>query len=424
MSFFYTILQLFALVFLLPVLAIMAMFSAKYKERIPRRLGMGLKVPGKKAGHPRIWIHALSVGEVISAKPLVKALRQEIPGCELFFSSVTQGGQLVALEMAEAVDQFIPFPFDFFFTVTRFIRRIEPDVFVLVETDFWPNIIWQLHDNAIPCILVNGRMAQKSFARYRLLRPVFASFFNSFAALSMQMERGVNQLQALGVAPGKALCNGNLKFDLELCLQDAPDLSKMTAVFPGRLVFVAGSTHKGEEALLLEAYIQASKIQKNLLLVLAPRNIERAESVRGMAVSMGLAASLRSSRIGHDTQVIILDTLGELVYLYHFADIAFVGGSLVDERGHNPLEPAYWGKIVIFGPFMEDFFEASQGLLGAKAAKEVSPANLSQTLGWLCANPEVREAMGRNAAAFVGLHQGAARKTSRLIKRIMNAHVC
>jgi len=423
MSIVYTIVQLVSLVFLLPVMAFMVLFSAKYKERIPRRLGIGLKVPDKKAGRPRIWIHALSVGEVVSAKPLIKALRREMPECELFFSSVTQGGQLVAQDMAEDVDQFIPFPFDFFFTVTRFIRRIEPDVFVLVETDFWPGIIWQLRDKAIPCLLVNGRIAQRSFTRYRLLRPVFASLFNAFTALSMQMERGASQLQELGIDPRKVSCHGNLKFDLELRMQDAPDLSAVTEVFRDRIVFVAGSTHKGEEELILDAFLQVYKSHPNLLLVLAPRNIGRAESIYELTASRGLVVNLRSSRIDQETQVIIVDTLGELVYLYYFADIALVGGSLVDERGHNPLEPAYWGKTVIFGPFMEDFWEAGRDLVEAGAAKQVTSSDFSQTLGELCANPKIRETMGGKASLFVRKHHGAAQKTASLMKNIVDGYV-
>lgn len=423
MHFIYNILQLLTLIFFLPLLALMALFSAKYKERIPRRLGVGLQLPPKKQGKPRIWIHALSVGEVTSAKPLIKALRQEIPESELFFSTVTQGGHLVAKAMSADVDQFIAFPFDFFFTVKRFVDRVQPDVFVLVETDFWPNIIWQLKKSGVPCVLVNGRIAQKSFARYRLFKPLFTSFFDSFSALSMQMDSGQLQLQQLGVAPQKVTSSGNLKFDLDLRIEDAPDLSAMTQHFTDKIVVVAGSTHEGEEPIVLEAFAKVSKIHKNLLLVVAPRNVERAQKVYEMAVALGFETGFKTGVMSESTRVIILDTLGELVYLYSFADIVFVGGSLVDERGHNPLEPAYWGKPVVYGPYMEDFYAASQGLLKAGGGVQTYPEDLNKTIGYLCADSDLRTKMGSSAKEFVMAHQGAAQKCSGLIKKLIKTHV-
>nr|MBF0222575.1 3-deoxy-D-manno-octulosonic acid transferase [Desulfobulbaceae bacterium] len=419
----YNILQLVTLIFFLPLLALMALFSSKYKERIPQRLGIDLQIPAKKSGRPRIWIHALSVGEVTSAKPLVKALRQKMPECELLFSSVTQGGQLMAKEISTVVDQFIPFPFDLFFTVQRFVKKVKPDIFVLVETDFWPNIIWQLQRDGVPYVLVNGRIAQKSFARYKLLKPLFSSFFDSFAALSMQMDSGRLQLRQLGIASQKITSYGNLKFDLELKIEDAPDLTRMTNCFRGRYVVVAGSTHDGEERIILESFDRLRKTRGNLLLVIAPRNIERSRKVYEMAVASGFDAALETDELTDLTQVIILNTLGELVYLYSYADIAFVGGSLVDERGHNPLEPAYWGKPVVYGPYMADFKEASQGLLRAGAARQTTPKDFGETIGQLCADPQLCVKMGSNASKFVMSHRGAARKYADLIQQIVENHV-
>jgi 3-deoxy-D-manno-octulosonic-acid transferase len=422
MPLFYNIIQLFALVFLLPMMVLLTLFSKKYRARIPQRLGIGLRVPGKINGRPRVWVHALSVGEVISAKPLLKALRREIPECELFFSSVTQGGQLVAQEMAVDVDQFIAFPFDFFFTVKRFIARVQPDIFVLVETDFWPNSIWQFKKNNIPSVLVNGRIAQRSFDRYCLVKPIFASFFNSFSALAMQMENGRNQLQQLGVEPHKVASYGNLKFDLDFQMKNAPELSNLTRHFKDKFVFVAGSSHDGEESILLESFAQLVKKHDNLVLVIAPRDINRAQSVFEIAKKIGLSTVLECDLMASTGQVIVLNTVGKLVYLYHYADLSFVGGSLVDERGHNPLEPAYWGKPVLFGPYMDDFFEASHDLIEAEAATQVTPDTLSETIRQLIVNPDLRKKMGRNAAAFVYKHRGAAKSYAKFIKTLLVKH--
>lgn len=418
----YTILQVALLVFLLPIMALLALFSAKYRGRIPVRLGYGLKLPAKQVGRPRIWLHALSVGEVISARPLLKALRQEIPGCELILSTVTQGGQGVAREMGGEVDHLVAFPFDLFFTVSLFIKRIAPDIFVLVETDLWPNVLWQMRDAGVPAVLVNGRIARRSFKRYLLLRPLFASILNSFTAVTMQMESGVEQLHRLGVTDDRVFCLGNLKFDLEMQRDGRPELMVLKQQFSGRLVLVAGSTHAGEEEVVIESYLQLRQQFPELLLIIAPRNVERAVGVQEMAASRGLSVSLRTETSSAMAQVLVLNTLGELVYLYALADFAFVGGSLVNERGHNPLEPAYWGKPVLFGPYMDDFAEASAGLVKAGGAEQVTAVALTEALRVLCADHCKRAMIGQKAAAFVQQHQGAAKRCSRLIHELIDVH--
>ena len=249
----YNIIQLPVLFFLLPLLVVVGGVRRKYRGRILRRLGMGLVRAATERSGPRLWVHALSVGEAASVRPLLEAVRRQMPEAVVLFSTTTRGGAEFARgAMEDLVDQFVPFPFDLLWVVRRFVRVLEPDLFLLVETDFWPNVLGELRRRGVPCLLVNGRITERSFRRYRRFAFLFRPLFRSFGRISMQMEEDVRRLVELGVEPERLVACGNLKYDLE-----EPAGGQAPAGLEGlggRRLLVAGSTHAGEERLLLAAF--------------------------------------------------------------------------------------------------------------------------------------------------------------------------
>ncbi len=414
----YNIVQLLTLFILGPFLALWLWASPKYRGRIPGRLGFGLAslVSGLPPG-PRVWIHALSVGEMASARPLLTALRQEMPEVVIILSATTRGGQEYGRRLTGLADCLIPFPLDLSWVVAHFVSVLRPDLFVLVETDFWPNLLAHLRRERVPALLVNGRITTASMARYQRFKPLFTPLFNSFTRITMQMAADAERLVRLGVAPQRIRVCGNLKYDLGLSVSgitETIDLGAWGVV--GRPLLVAGSTHEGEEEILCALVAALAAIHPQLAMVIAPRTIARAPEVLALATKRGLRAALRSTADSSPCQLLVLDTLGELAEVYPHADLAFVGGSLVAQGGHNPLEPAFHGIPVLFGPDMSDFAEISQELCVAGAAAMVTPETIFAVVTDLLAREESRQAMGQAARALVRSHQGAARRHLDLIR--------
>jgi 3-deoxy-D-manno-octulosonic-acid transferase len=380
---FYNIFQVIGLILLSPLLLVKAIVSLKYRGRILLRLGFGIEELTQKLpdGKKRIWVHALSVGEVLSAQPLVKKLRSAYPDIGLIFSASTKTGEELSREvMADDIDLFVPFPLDLYSVSQKFINCIDADLFILIETDFWPNFLHILEKKNTSAILVNGRISQSSFARYQRFRFIFLPMFKIFRFISMQTSADAQKMIDLGVNADRVKALGNLKYDAVL-----PDTvgwdqeqrptsfyRKQFGISPEKIVWIAGSTHAGEEFSILSAYKRLSLLFPNLFLVVAPRKVERGHEIKEIADSLGLTVRQRTAPL-HDEEfpgapLLILDTMGELSRMYSFCDIAFVGGSLVPDGGHNPLEPAAFGKPILFGPYMDDFTEISSDLLKKSAA--------------------------------------------------------
>ncbi|NOX24700.1 MAG: 3-deoxy-D-manno-octulosonic acid transferase [Deltaproteobacteria bacterium] len=417
----YNIIQLLALLLLWPVLVLWAL-SPRHRGRIAARLGAGLPKLGKSKGGPRIWIHALSMGEAASALPLITAIRRDIPQAEIIFSTTTRGGSQYARHLADKVDYQVAFPFDFYWLVKRFIKRLNPDLFILIETDFWPNILGQMWAMGIPAILANGRITANSFKNYRRASFIFRPLFNSFSFLSMQMEADAGRMIDLGVPPAKVGCCGNLKYDLQPFngpKNRAARREDFNLPETG-LILVAGSTHRGEEEIIINSYITLAAKYK-LALVIAPRDTGRGAEIAAMLQRRGLNCARRSQRNTGPTSILVLDTLGELIRVYSLADLAFVGGSLVPQGGHNPVEPASLGRAVIFGPHMEDFAEISRDLCQNQAALGVSADNFTTVCANLLADKNQRREMGERAARFILTNQGAAGRYIEIIKKIIHA---
>ena len=435
--FLYNIFQVLGLILFAPLLLIISLVTPKYRGRVLLRLGFGTetllkKLPGNKQ---KIWIHALSVGEVLSAQPLVKGLRRAHPEAVLIFSATTKTGEELAVQtMKNEVDLFVPFPFDIHFVVNKIINRIDPDLFILIETDFWPNFLHSLQKKEIPALLVNGRISKRSFTNYKRLRKIFLPMFNTFRFISMQTVYDAQKMIEFGVAPDTVKALGNLKYDAVLPETVGWDREQRPTVFfrqqfgipLERTVWIAGSTHPGEEQMILSAYKRLSLLFPDLFLVVAPRKVERGKEIKEMAAGIGLTVRRRTAPFQDEdipgAPFLILDTMGELTRMYSFCDIAFIGGSLVPDGGHNPLEPAAFGKPILFGPYMDDFIEISTDLLEKKAAIVChDEEEIFENLKTLLVSANLRNRMGEKAQSLVMQHRGVTKRHLEIIQVILNS---
>ena len=358
----------------------------------------GLSLP---ANQPRIWLHALSVGEASSAAPLARAIRGRFPDAFLLVTAATESGEAFARNtFADTADLILASPVDWLPSVRRFLRHLRPDLFILVETDFWPGLLFSLRRQNIPALLVNGRISAASFARYKRLPGLFLPMFSCFSFLTMQTEADRDKMLALGIAAARLPVLGNLKYAAE---KPAISGQAVAALLPpGRRLWVCGSTHPGEEEIIFAAYRQIRAHFPDIFLLLAPRRPERGEELAGLAARHNLRANLRSANRQADADLLILDGIGELAACYFFAAVAFIGGSLVAQGGHNPLEAAWAGIPILYGRHMEDFAEIAADLAASGAARQVTDSEtLTAALQEIFADPARARQMGAAALALV-----------------------
>lgn len=407
-----------ALTALWPVIAlyyaVRARTDGKYRASCQRRLGLELPEPAAKSG--AVWVHALSVGETLSALPLLAALRQALPDRELVLSSATESGHRIACLRAGRLStrRFI-LAHDMLWSMSAVVKRIRPALFVLVETDLWPNLLWLLERRRVPMVLVNGRISDRSLARLRLLKPAAAWLLDRFQLICCQSQRDRERFLQLGADPARVFAVGNLKFDLVRAQAAACRVDQLRAELDlslERPVWIAGSTHPGEEAALLDAHRKLRRRHPDLLLIVAPRHPERGWQIATLCQSRGLAWGMRSrGERSSATAVFILDTLGELGSCYALARAAFIGGSLVPFGGHNPLEAAVHGVPCCWGPHLSNFREIETTLVtkgcGRMAASGAAVA--AQIDRWL-SEPELRTtARAHCARLFAAEGQAASR---------------
>lgn len=426
MLIFYNIIQLFVLLFFGPFLLLFVLFHSKYRSRTPARFGFGLKKTLRalslrdKSG-PTFWIHALSVGETTSAEPLIRGLRSHFPDCTIIFSVTTKSGRGVADSiLPQQVDAIIDGPLDILPVVLFFQRSIKPSMFILVETDFWPNNLLLLAKKFIPTLLVNGRVSNNSVRGYKRLPFFFGPMFQSLSSLCMQTEEDKQKMASLGIRREKIFTLGNLKFDTpEVRIQaKVEDLKKLLP--ENKKLFICGSTHPGEEEILIECYKKLRANFPDLFLVIAPRNVMRAKEIQAIAKSYQLSASLRTEIGTNDADMYILNTIGELSSCYGLATVSLVGGSFVAKGGHNPIEPAALGVPVIFGPHMEDFSEIAESLVECGGAQQVAKAEeLVEGVTALLQNEKTLKSASKAAKEFVLSHRGVIDKHIDLIRNLI-----
>lgn len=432
MPLLYNILSLFFVIPLLPLLPFIVL-RKKYRLRILQRLGFGLA--GQLAPRcrplplaPTFWIHALSVGEVTSAFPLIRGIREAVPEARIIFSATTRsGGQIAQRLLTAFVDALIPAPLDLGPVVPFFIKTIKPDLFILVETDFWPHWLHCLERKSIPLLLVNGRISQKSFARYHRYAFFFKSMFQAFTLLSMQTAADAAKMVALGIEADKVVTLGNLKFDTSRHLGSAviDSATKPTKERYGfdaaAPLWICGSTHRGEEEQIFQTFLHLRRSFPDLQLLIAPRNIERADEIIALGARYTLACRKRTGAPPLPGAILILDTIGELAACYPMAEVVFIGGSLVPQGGHNPIEPAAAGVPVLFGPHMEDFAEIAAELVRSGGARQVgSAAALQSVLRQLCTDPALQQAMATAALACVRINQGVVSRHLEAITSLLS----
>jgi 3-deoxy-D-manno-octulosonic-acid transferase len=424
----YSIATVFVAAALSPYFLYQALRHNKYVGSLGQRLGY-LPVSFNLDADESIWIHAVSVGEVMAARPIITELRVRYPRLRLFLSTTTLTGQQIARRSVADVDGVFYFPFDWAFTVRRTLKLVKPRLFIMVETEIWPNVLRECRRSGVGTLVVNGRISSRSFARYRLVRPLFRRVLADVDRFCVQGEETSRRLIALGADPARVTITGSLKFDsLERASTPGRGRERVLRFFrisPSRPVLVAGSTMRGEEEAVIRVFnrLRSTAAGSNALLVLAARHPERFAEVERLCRQEGLSTVRRTElRIDAEPRAdaVIVDTIGELAQLYQIATVVFVGGSLVPSGGHNILEPAVHGKPIVFGPHMQNFAEITGTFLAQDAAVQVkSERELEEAIIGLMNDPVRRARHGAAARALVDANRGATDKTLVVINELL-----
>jgi 3-deoxy-D-manno-octulosonic-acid transferase len=404
-----------------------ALRHGKYVGSLGQRLGV-LPVTFNLDGEPSIWIHAVSVGEALTARALLPDLRRQYPNLKIFLSTTTMTGQQIARERLAEVDAVFFFPFDLSFFVKRTMRLVRPRLFIMMETEIWPNLLRECRAQGVKTLMVNGRISSRSYPRYRLARGFFKTVLDNVDRFCMQSEESARRIIDIGADPARVTVTGSLKFEsLEAPAAAAgrgpSRVVRFFRVPESRPVLMAASTLKGEESAVLEAFSVVRRTHPSALLIIAPRKPERFDEAESLARGEGLRV-MRRSDLQVDTDppadVVILDTIGELAHLFQVATVVFVGGSLVDQGGHNILEPAVHGKPIVFGPHMTNFAEIAAAFLEGRAAQQVgSAAELAAVWGRLVGDAVECARMGAAARGLVESNRGAKPKTLAAVAAVL-----
>jgi 3-deoxy-D-manno-octulosonic-acid transferase len=389
------------------------------RGRIGERFGFGPAV----AGRP-IWIHAVSVGEVQAAEPLVRRLLERHPGQAIVLTTVTPTGAARARQLYRDRVQHSYVPFDLPGSVRRFFERVQPRLAMVLETELWPNLYSECGRRDVPLVLASARLSPRSVGRYRRLAPLFRQVLSQGIVIAAQSEADAARFRSIGAAPGRTHVTGNIKFDFELPADvGARGRQWRERSVPGRPVWVAGSTHEGEEEAALTAHRRLLGRFPEALLILVPRHPQRFDAVRDLLARRGEAFASRSSgeAIAPGTQVLLGDTMGELMKFYAACDVAFVAGSLARAGGHNLLEPASLGRPVLTGPHNFNSEEIARLFLEAGAARIVADGGeLAQAVAELLGDPDKRAAMGAAGRAVLDANRGAIDRLLALVDPLLD----
>ena len=395
-----------------------------YRRRWKERFGF----PDKITSHDKlIWLHAVSVGEVQASRPLVNALLKEYPDYKILITTMTPTGTDSVKQYFGDDVRHLYLPYDLPVSIKHFISVIEPSILIVMETELWPNLFHYCHEKNIPVIVVNARMSEKSAKGYRRFASFTRAAFENISLVIAQGKKDAERIIALGVDRDKVKVTGNLKFDIHLphsVTEQAQALRRYLSV--NRPVWIAASTHEGEEIIILDAFDKVLQQQPQCLLVIVPRHPERSASVVELCAKRNLKVLSKSDNreCDADVKVFILDSLGELPMYYAAADVAFVGGSLTETGGHNMLEPACLGLPVLMGPHVFNFQEISQLLLDEGAAWKVTNMNeLSSRVSSLLGDANLRHSTGERGRDIVLKNRGNVEKIMELISDFFRAHV-
>jgi 3-deoxy-D-manno-octulosonic-acid transferase len=393
-------------------------FDSKFKQAITNR--------------QRLWIHAVSVGEVGVCTQLIRALEPRLPNLKIIVSTTTTTGMEELEKRLPSHISRIYYPIDYRRCVSRALNTVRPEAIILVESEIWPNFIWKASDMGIPLFLVNARLSDRSFPRYKCLRFLFRRLFGAFEGVGAQNEADADRLRQLGCRPETIRVVGSLKFDAakldERRLLDVPGMLRQLGVPPNGRVLVAGSTHAGEEALIADLFLKLRKRFPDLFLILVPRHFERSRDVGRELEAREIKFLYRTEltrgiqyKTG-EVECLVVNTTGELKYFYQQATLIFIGKSLTAQGGQNPIEPGALGKAMVFGPNMQNFAEVVRGFLEKEAAIQVrDTVELESVVEKLLAQEELRERLGRNALEVVRENQGAIDRTVDMVVENLQA---
>ncbi len=403
---------------------LLSLSSKKNHDAMLERLGFYTNVlPSQQS----VWIQAASVGEVLIAAKIISTLRASHPDLPIVLSATTSAGKDMATEKLASLASIIHFPLDFKRAVRRAFTAIDPFMFIMVETELWPNLLRYARQNGVPCMIVNGRISDRSYRKYRFARPLFADALESVATACMSSGDHARRIQSLGLADGKIKVTGNIKFDLSLSFSepDPDSLKKLMGIDDEMTVFIAGSTAEGEEDVILNSYLQLKSQCQKPVLIIAPRHMSRVTRIEKILEARDLGfsklSSLKMGKTERPFDIIIVDTIGDLIKIYSFGRIIFVGGSLVPSGGHNIIEPALYGKPILFGNHMENFREIADTFIEHGAGFMVhNGAELTRMMFFLLQNREAYDAAGAQARRIVEENSGALNATISEITRILS----
>jgi 3-deoxy-D-manno-octulosonic-acid transferase len=403
-----------------------------WKKGFAQRFGLyDTKIKQSITNRDILWMHAVSVGEMNICLQLIRALEPRLPNLKIMVSTTTTTGMGELLKRMPPHIGKIYYPIDRRKYVTRAIQTIHPDAIVLVESEIWPNFIWRARDLGKPIFLVNARLSDRSFPRYKRFGFLFRELFGSFTAIGAQNATDADRLSQLGCAPDNVHVVGNMKFDAVQIdgkrALDVPALLAQIGVPADAQLLVAGSTHDGEEEILAGQFLRLQQKFPKLFLILVPRHFERARDIGRQLSKTGLHFAYRSE-IKPDTgasspplQCLLVDSTGELKYFYEHASLVFVGKSISARGGQNPIEPAAFGKATVFGPNMQNFRDVVRILLAGDGVMQVRNATeLEAAFEELLANETRRLELGRNGQRVVRENQGATARTADLIVRMLD----
>ncbi|MEK7578445.1 MAG: 3-deoxy-D-manno-octulosonic acid transferase [Patescibacteria group bacterium] len=430
---------LYDLIFILFALFYLPIYILRRKFHPGFLMRLGIypkKIKEQLRGVRPIWLHAVSVGEALASRRLLEGLHSEYPGKQIIISTVTPAGNKIALSIAKERDSVIYLPLDISFIVKYVLSFINPSVFIIAETEIWPNLISCLNTRNVPVIVVNARISDGSYRGYRLIKFLLKPILDKINLFCVQTETDYLRLLDLGAEEEKIKITGNMKFDNHACLPagredtdfftDYTQFRRKLGLKDNERLMVAGSTHHGEEEIILNAYKELSRGFPEARLLIAPRHPERSREIERLALNYGFAvvfiSGLPAPRVsaGQPATVFILDTIGQLMNFYAIADIVFVGGSLIKKGGHNILEPAVYGKPIIFGPWMFNFRDIASLFLKHKASLLVhNEGELKESIKNLLNNPAAAQELGRRAKELIAQNQGAATRNLENIKNYL-----
>jgi 3-deoxy-D-manno-octulosonic-acid transferase len=424
----YNIILVFAAVFAVPYYGLKMLLTGKYRRSLGPKFGIiSPKMALSPEGAPRIWVHAVSLGEVTAAVPIVREIFLTIPGVEVILSTSTETGQQMAKKLDSGASV-IYYPLDIPCVVKRVLNFVRPDVFVLVETEIWPNFIRLCRKQGTGVVLVNGRISPRSFCRYRATRFFWKGILGNISEAGMISLADAERIEAVGMPRERIHVLGNAKYDGFAAAVSA-ELKKETAIrfgmASGEEAFVAGSTHEGEETVILDVYRRLLEIRPALKLIIVPRHVERAGMAAEWIRRAGFEDFIRMTQMNAGKQrqnerIVLVDVIGELFKIYSLATVVFCGGSLVRKGGQNILEAAAWGKVVFHGPYMDDFRDEMELLHDANAAITVhNEDELYAKIRELIENPELLREKGEAGRRAVIAGRGAAAGYAELIKRAL-----